>query len=167
VWYHKGHQRHKGSPYSPVNKPKRRVHAPLSDALEGGMRPLHKVLGRAPQLNWRFPIIPPSSYTQRLSLGTASSGWGSKELKSNKSLNEMKGEIKSPWWKCRSRSLPRVPKGLQVLVARMRDLMLSSFATMEEREYNPRPQLEVEDDYLYPSEISSCWGRLTPASPAF
>jgi hypothetical protein len=64
VWYHKGHQRHKGSPYSPVNKPQRRVHTPLSDALECGTTPLHKVLGRAPQLNWRLPIGPPSSYTQ-------------------------------------------------------------------------------------------------------
>jgi hypothetical protein len=52
-----------------VNMPQRRVHAPLSGALEGGTRPSHKVLGRDPQLNWRLPISPPSSYTQRLSLG--------------------------------------------------------------------------------------------------
>jgi hypothetical protein len=30
--------------------------------------------------------------------------------------------------------LPRIPKGLQVLVDRMGDLVLWSFATMEERE---------------------------------
>jgi hypothetical protein len=64
VWYHKGHQRHKGSPYSLVIKPRRIVHAPLSGDLEGDTRPLYKVLGRAPQLNWRLPISPPSSYTQ-------------------------------------------------------------------------------------------------------
>jgi hypothetical protein len=30
--------------------------------------------------------------------------------------------------------LPQIPKGLQVLVARMGDIVLSSFATIEERE---------------------------------
>jgi hypothetical protein len=45
----------------------------------------------------------------------------------------MKGEIKLPWWKCRSRSPPSNPKGLQVLVAKMGDLVILSFAIMEER----------------------------------
>jgi hypothetical protein len=57
--------------------------------------------------------------------------------------------------------LPRIPKGLQVLVARMGDLVILSFATMEDREWNPQSSPEVEDDYLYPSQISSCWSQLT------
>jgi hypothetical protein len=75
----------------------------------------------------------------------------------------MKGEIKSPWWKYRSRSPPLNPKAL---VAIMGDLVLSSFATMTEREWKPQSPPEVEDDYLYPSKISSRWGRLTPESLA-
>jgi hypothetical protein len=62
--------------------------------------------------------------------------------------------------------LPRIPKGLQVLVARMGDLVILSFATMEEREWKPPCWSEVEDNYLYPSQISSRWGRLTLESPA-
>jgi hypothetical protein len=62
--------------------------------------------------------------------------------------------------------LPRFPKGLQVVVARMGDLVLWSFATMEERAYKPQQPPEVDDDYLYPSEKSSNWGQLTPESPA-
>jgi hypothetical protein len=38
---------------------------------------------------------------------------------------------------------------------------------MEEREYKPQQPPEVEDDYLYPSQKSSRWGRLTPESPDF
>jgi hypothetical protein len=44
--------------------------------------------------------------------------------------------------------------------------VILSFATMEEREWKPRSSPEVKDNYLYPSQISSCWGRLTPESPA-
>jgi hypothetical protein len=60
--------------------------------------------------------------------------------------------------------LPQIPKGLQVLVARMGDLVILSFATMDEREWKPQSSPEVEDNYLYPSRISSCWGRLTAES---
>jgi hypothetical protein len=63
--------------------------------------------------------------------------------------------------------LPRIPKGFQVLVARMGDLVLWSFTTMEEREWKPQQPPEVEDDYLYPSQESSRWGRLTPESLDF
>jgi hypothetical protein len=37
---------------------------------------------------------------------------------------------------------------------------------MEEREWKPQQPPKVEDDYLYPSQESSRWGRLTPESPA-
>jgi hypothetical protein len=46
--------------------------------------------------------------------------------------------------------LPRITKGLQVLVARMRDIVLLRFATLEETEWKPQIQSEVEDDNLYP-----------------
>jgi hypothetical protein len=62
---------------------------------------------------------------------------------------------------------PRIPKGLQVLVARMGDLVILSFATMDEREWKPQSSPEVEDNYLYPSRISSHWGRLTAESPNY
>jgi hypothetical protein len=38
---------------------------------------------------------------------------------------------------------------------------------MEEREWKLQQPPEVEDDYLYPSQESSHWGRLTPESPDF
>jgi hypothetical protein len=62
--------------------------------------------------------------------------------------------------------LPRIQKGLQVLVARMGDLVILSFTTIEERDWKPQVQPKVEDNYLYPSQISSHWNRLNPKSPA-
>jgi hypothetical protein len=75
---------------------------------------------------------------------------GFQETKSNKSLNEMEGENRlgksiDPGL------LPWIQKGLQVLVAKMGDLVILSFTTIEEREWKPLVQPEVEDDYLYPS----------------
>jgi hypothetical protein len=43
--------------------------------------------------------------------------------------------------------LPRIPKGLQVLVARMGDLVIWSTTTMEKREWKSQPSLG-EEDYL-------------------
>jgi hypothetical protein len=62
--------------------------------------------------------------------------------------------------------LPRIPKGLQVLVSRMGDLIKWSFATMEEREWKQQSAPEVEDDYLYCSQKTSRCGSLTPESLA-
>jgi hypothetical protein len=58
VWYNKGHQCHKGSPYSPVNKPQRRIHDPLSDALEGGMRPFTQSIGASSTTQLEAPNKP-------------------------------------------------------------------------------------------------------------
>jgi hypothetical protein len=44
--------------------------------------------------------------------------------------------------------LLRIPKGLQVQVAREGDLQHLSLVVMEEIEWKPQPLLEVEDDYL-------------------
>jgi hypothetical protein len=44
----------------------------------------------------------------------------------------MGGEFESLWWKCRSRS----------------GLVHLSLVVMKEREWNPQPQLDVEDNYL-------------------
>jgi hypothetical protein len=63
--------------------------------------------------------------------------------------------------------LPRISKGIQVLVAIMGDLVSLSFATMEEREWKMQSSPEVKDDYLYLSQISSHWGWLTPESPVY
>jgi hypothetical protein len=40
----------------------------------------------------------------------------------------------------------------------MGDLVSLSFETMEEREWKTLSSPKVEDDYLYPSQISSRWG---------
>jgi hypothetical protein len=80
------------------------------------------------------PNRPPSSHTQILS-----KGW----LLSVRV--PMNSRVTSPSMKWRGKSnrlgesvdlglLTQIPKGLRVLVARMRDLVLSNFATMEERE---------------------------------
>jgi hypothetical protein len=142
-----------------------RVHAPLSGALEGGMRPLQKVLGRAPQFNWRLPISQLSSYTQRFEQGgrllpaRTNPRVTSPSMKWRGKSNRLGGSVDLGL-------LHWIPKGLQVLVARMGDLVILSFATMAEREWKPQSWPEMEDDYLYPSQISSHWGRLTPESPA-
>jgi hypothetical protein len=44
--------------------------------------------------------------------------------------------------------LLRIPKGLQVLVAREGDLEHLSLVVMEEWEWKPPPLLQVEEDYL-------------------
>jgi hypothetical protein len=44
--------------------------------------------------------------------------------------------------------LTQTPKGFEVLVDRMGDLVYLSFATMEERVWKLQLILEVEDEYL-------------------
>jgi hypothetical protein len=76
-----------------------------------------------------------------MSLGAASSGKGSMEPKGNKCLNGMKGKSNCFGGSVDLGLLPRIPKGLQVLVARMVDLGIFSLATMDERDWKPQSTL--------------------------
>jgi hypothetical protein len=91
VWYHKGHQCHKGSPYSLVNKPQRRVHATLSDALEGGMRPFTQSIGASSTTKVEAPNKPTKLSHTKNELRGDFFWLGFQGTKSNKQLTKQMG----------------------------------------------------------------------------
>jgi hypothetical protein len=138
----------KAHPFSPGNKPQKYVHTPLSGGLEGAATKI-------------FTLRVGASWTTLLEalnklLHTKNKLWGSffrlgfQESKSKKQLNGIDREFKFIWWSVDLGLLPRIPKGLQVLVARVEDLVKLSLTLMEERarEWKSYPLFGEEEGFI-------------------